>query len=289
MMRYRFLRFPEGKYKAVTLSYDDGHVCDKRMAEIMEPYGLKCTFNINSRRMGSSPKKLTAQEIQKELVDRGHEIAVHGRDHRAPCAIRPVEAMGEFLDGRRELEEIFGRIIRGCAYPDSGIRVQANGSDYEGVKNFLTAMDIVYARTLGGDNDGFEMPTDWHAWMPTAHHRNPEIFSYIEKFNKLKDDGKSTGRRPRLFYLWGHSYEFDQEIPFNSWAHFEAICKALSGKEDTWYATNMEIYEYVKAYDSLIFSADGKRVYNPTLQKVWFDQDGVLYTIDSGETILIKE
>lgn len=30
-MRYRFLRYPEGKIKAVTLSYDDGPIFDIRL------------------------------------------------------------------------------------------------------------------------------------------------------------------------------------------------------------------------------------------------------------------
>ena len=47
-MDYRFLRFPEGKCKAVTLSYDDSNIHNMRLAEIIEGYGLKCTFNLNS-------------------------------------------------------------------------------------------------------------------------------------------------------------------------------------------------------------------------------------------------
>jgi len=40
--------FPNGKIKAVTLSYDDGVEQDIRLIEIMKKYGLKGTFNINS-------------------------------------------------------------------------------------------------------------------------------------------------------------------------------------------------------------------------------------------------
>lgn len=92
----------------------------------------------------------------------------------------------------------------------------------------------------------------------------------------------ASGRYPRLFYLWGHSYEFASE---EGWEFLNKICKRLSGKENIWYATNIEIYNYVNAYNSLIYSADGKTVYNPTLLKIWFDVDGVLYSIESGETI----
>lgn len=37
-----------GKKKAVTFSYDDGIVYDKHLVEILNKYGLKCTFNLNS-------------------------------------------------------------------------------------------------------------------------------------------------------------------------------------------------------------------------------------------------
>lgn len=38
----------DGKTKVLTLSYDDGVVQDIRLIEIMNKYGLKGTFNINS-------------------------------------------------------------------------------------------------------------------------------------------------------------------------------------------------------------------------------------------------
>ena len=91
-------------------------------------------------------------------------------------------------------------------------------------------------------------------------------------------------RLPKLFYLWGHSYEFDEK---NNWDRMEEICRKLSNKEDTWYATNIEIYEYVEAYHSLVFSADSNIIYNPTLKTIWFEIDDVPYTINPGETIKI--
>jgi len=123
--------------------------------------------------------------------------------------------------------------------------------------------------------------------MPTAHHKNPSVFDYINKFNEIDlNDSKISyaKRQPRLFYLWGHSYEFDNN---DNWNRIEKICAELSGKDDVWYATNMEIYEYVNAYHSLIYSANGSRIYNPTLFTVWFDVDRKLYSIKPGETIII--
>ena len=40
--------FPEGKFKALTFSYDDGNVADRRLVEIFNRYGMKGTFNLCS-------------------------------------------------------------------------------------------------------------------------------------------------------------------------------------------------------------------------------------------------
>ena len=284
-MRYRFLRYPEGKTKAVTFSYDDGVKSDIRLAEIFDKYGMKGTFNINSRSLAKGDK-LSVEDVKERLLARGHEVAVHGEKHIAPASVRPISAMKEVLFGRLGLEELLDTTIRGMAYPDSGIKREQNGNSAEAVKAQLCDMDIAYARSLGGDNNSFALPTDWHEWIPTAHHDNSKILEYIDEF--LAQDvehGYCSNLWPRLFYIWGHSFEFDRK---NNWEHIEEICKRLSGKEDTWYATNIEIYDYVKAYESLIISADGSRVYNPTLIKVWFNDDGVLYSVGPGEHIRVE-
>jgi hypothetical protein len=105
---------------------------------------------------------------------------------------------------------------------------------------------------------------------------------WADEFAKMDVDAFYVAHRyPRLFYLWGHSFEFDNN---NNWELLDAICGKLSHLDNTWYATNMEIYEYVTAYQSLIFSADNRRVYNPTLITIWYDEDGTLYKIEPGET-----
>ena len=286
-MRYRFLRFPGGLYKAVTLSYDDGCKDDIRFSETICAHRLKCTFNINSGFIAEKEGDwhLTREQIKKHLIDTGNEIAVHGKYHLAPGKQPPICGIRDVLECRTELENDFGMIIRGMAYPDSGITRFENGADYADIKHYLKDLGIVYSRTLGGDNDSFALPTDWHAWMPTAHHTNPELFGYIDKFLNEPMSSYDASQTPGLFYLWGHSFEFENN---KNWELLDKICSALSNKPDVWYATNIEIYDYVSAYDSLIFSADGSTVYNPTLLTVWFTEDGKLFSVKSGETLIIK-
>lgn len=280
-MRYQFLRYPGGKYKAVTLSYDDGCIEDLHFSDVITKHGLKCTFNLNSKKLREA---ITDDQIKEYFIDRGHEIAVHGAMHRAEGSIRSIEGIKEVLDCRLELEERFGMIIRGMAYPDIGILYFTNGAKYENIKRYLKDLDIAYARTLGSDNYDFNLPNDFHAWLPTAHHVNPEIFDMIDRFLNIRyeDTPSLAGHFPKLFYMWGHSYEFDRN---NNWELLDEICEKLSGRDDIWYATNIEIYDYVKAYESLVYSVDGNTIYNPTLYDIWFSRDDVVYKIASGETL----
>lgn len=286
-MRYQFLRFPEGKSKAVTFSYDDGVRQDIRLSEILNKYKIKCTFNLNSSLLRAKTG-LTKEEVVEHILEKGHEVAVHGSNHRAEGTLRPIEGIRDVLDNRLELEQTYGIIIRGMAYPDSGITYFTNNANYESVKRYLSELDIVYSRTLMGDNNSFELPQDWYAWMPTAHHNNSHIFEYIEEFLNIDlENPKTYGarRQPRLFYLWGHSYEFDTH---DNWNHIEQICERIAFQNNIWYATNMEIYNYVTAYNSLIYSADGTKVYNPSLYTIWFDVDRKLYSVQPGEMLTIE-
>jgi hypothetical protein len=90
-----------------------------------------------------------------------------------------------------------------------------------------------------------------------------------------------------LFYLWGHTYEFDDN---DNWNVIEDFCAFMGGREaDVWYATNMEIYEYVQDYERLVWSVDMTRVCNPTARKLWFCNRNTVYSIEAGETLNLGE
>lgn len=72
--------------KYLTFSFDDGVLQDKRLISILDKYGLKATFNINSSLLGLkggweedgkyvNHTKIPPYEIKD--VYRNHEIAVH--------------------------------------------------------------------------------------------------------------------------------------------------------------------------------------------------------------------
>ena len=119
-MEYLQMRFPGGRPKAVTLSYDDGVSQDLRLADLADKYGVRCTFNINSGFVADAPGggKLTWDQI-KDLLSRGHEAAIHGEYHRAPGSFNTMTGLRDALNCRVQMERNLGGIIRGMAYPNS--------------------------------------------------------------------------------------------------------------------------------------------------------------------------
>lgn len=138
------------------------------------------------------------------------------------------------------------------------------------LEKVLAMCGIVYSRTVCSTYE-FELPDNWLEWHPTCHHDADELMDLAEEFVRMKPQDT-----PKLFYVWGHTFEFERN---DNWDVIEEFMKKVSGKDDIWYATNMEIYEYVKAYESLDISADGRRIVNPSKIPVWVEIDGTLYEI----------
>ncbi|MBQ7932622.1 MAG: polysaccharide deacetylase, partial [Clostridia bacterium] len=89
----------------------------------------------------------------------------------------------------------------------------------------------------------------------------------------------------RLFYLWGHSYEFNDN---NNWNVIEEFAAKAGNRDDVWYATNMEIYDYVKAYDSLIWTVAGDMVVNPTVTNLWLNYQGKEIEVPAGAAVKLN-
>ena len=276
-MRYSFLRFPGFRLKALTLSYDDGSVHDKRLVEIMSKNGLKGTFNINSGLFADKPGmwRMTGEEAIALYTSTGNEAAVHGYKHLSLAEVDPAMAVSDVLSDRIALEKLLGRPVRGMAY--------ANGSFSDSVVEILKNCGIVYARTIDS-TENFDIPNDWLRLSPTCHHADPGLMDLAKQFLEEEPDRYFWSNTPRLFYLWGHSFEFAEN---NNWHIIEEFASYMGNRENVWYATNMEIYDYVKAYESLVASVNGKQFYNPSSKEVFFVYDGRPYSVAPGATVKI--
>ena len=257
----QFLRFPEGRAKAMTLSYDDGNEQDIQLVEILDRYGLKCTFNLNTGLMppegtvwreGKLNRRITKNGVKELYGNSQHEVALHSSTHVWFETLPSPYALNEILADRQALEAIFRRPIRGMAYPF--------GTYCTATEELLCECGVVYARTVK-DTKKFDLPENFYEWHPTCRHLDKELMTLTEKFVNM-----NASREPQLFYLWGHGFEFERD---NNWELIEEFGKLAGHRDDVWYATNIEIYDYVKAYERLVWSVDQKMIYNPSCTDLW--------------------
>ena len=267
MTAFQFL-FKDGKDKALTFSYDDGQVHDRRLVSTFDAYGMKATFHLNSGTLGQMGY-VEPEELPKLYAN--HEIACHGVTHPYFNQLSADMMLRELAEDRRALEEYSGRLVRGFSYPF--------GEYNQVLCEQAKAAGIVYSRTVEATMQ-FNLPSDFLLWHPTCHH-NQVTEKLVQDFLNAPEY-----RNLSLFYIWGHSFEFGRS---GDWSVIEAFTDKMAGKEDIWYATNMEIYTYITATRQQEFSADGLTMHNPTAVSVWVKTEKELLEIKPGETKYIGE
>ena len=223
-----------GKKKAITFSYDDAVTQDIRLIEILDKYGIKATFNLNSELLGMDGKliregkeinhtKIPASELAK--IYKNHEVAAHTLTHPHLPPLPDDEVIRQVERDRLNLSDIVGYEVVGMAYPGGGM----NNNDRV-ARLIKSHTGIKYARTISLGYS-FLPQEDLYRYKPTAFHLDfKNNYSLARDFFEREEEG--------VFYIWGHSYEFDIN---NTWGEFEDFCKYVSGRDDIFYGTNKEI------------------------------------------------
>ncbi len=225
-----------GKKKALTFSFDDGVTQDEKLIGILNRYGLKATFNINSGFFGEKNElirngvavrhdKLTKEDAVR--VYTGHEVAAHTKTHPFLPKLSDEDIIMQVEEDRLALSSLFGYEVVGMAFPGGGVN---HDNRVETLVREKTG--CAYARTTDATGN-FDLPKDLYALNPTVY--------YIET-DKMFDLGKEflamTPSEAQLFYIWGHAYELDA---WDFWTRFEEFCRMMSGKNDIFYGTNCEV------------------------------------------------
>ena len=228
------------KKKAVTFSYDDAVTQDIRLIELLNKYGLKSTFNLNSGLLGTNAildrvgKRISHYKIHPEDVKsvyEGHEIAAHTLTHLNLLWLDDQEVTRQVEQDRLNLSELAGYEVIGMAYARGG----ENNNDHvaELIKNNT---GIRYSRTISSTGN-FDLQDNLYRFNPTVYHLD---------FDKMMELGKKfiamKPTTPQLFYIWGHSYEMDYAPDY--WSKLEEFFRLISGKDDIFYGTNREVLLY---------------------------------------------
>lgn len=229
------MSWKESKKKAITFSYDDGVVQDTRLIELLNQYGLKCTFNLNSENLGTpyylwrqgrriNHYKIHPKDVREQYA--GHEVAVHTLNHPSLTKLDEEEIIRQVEQDRLNLSELAGYEVVGMAYPNGAAdrRVADIIRDHTGVR---------YSRTVV-NTDSFAPQEDLYLFDPNVHHLQwDRMFKMAEDFLAL------TPETPKIFYIWGHAYEMDYDSSY--WMKLEEFFRLVSGKEDIFYGTNKEV------------------------------------------------
>ena len=224
-----------GKNKIVTFSFDDGVTQDRRLVALFDRYGLKGTFNLNSEKFGVegaarvrdvtvTHNKIAPEEVATLYA--GHEVAAHTLTHPHLDPLSDEELVREVDEDRKNLERLSGREVVGFAYPFGDL-----GRDGVAPRLIERHTPIRYCRTVRA-TCAFDMPKDPWLLDPTVHAIDfDRLEALCDAFIALQTD------ETKMFYIWGHAYEFDHP---GYWDRFERFCARIAGRDDIAYLTNRE-------------------------------------------------
>ena len=226
-----------GKMKAVTFSYDDAVLQDIRFIELLNKYGLKGTFNINSELLGHENQisdgegnivnhtKVRAEDVK--AIYSGHEVAVHTLTHPNLTTLDEAEIIRQVEQDRIKLSDLVGYNVQGMAYPCGGVN-----NDERVAEIIRNNTGVKYSRTITSTFN-FDLQSNLLRFNPTVYHMQfDEMFKLANEFIELKTD------TPKIFYIWGHTYELDFK---DTWGKMEELLKIISNRDDIFYGTNSEV------------------------------------------------
>ena len=222
------------KKKAITFSFDDGCRRDEDVVRILNKYGLKATFNLNSALLGTHFARDDNYKIspaEAAVLYKGHEVAAHTLSHPTLTLLPDDKTIAYQVEqDRLDLEKLVDEKVVGFAYPGNG---DGEVFDDRIEKILAEQTGVRYARTPLSSYD-FEIPTDLYRLKPTVHLIDEKLFYLAEEFVNLKTD------EPKLFFIWGHGFELDNGDGFDL-GTFDVFCRYISDKKDIFYGTNAQV------------------------------------------------
>lgn len=257
------------------MSYDDGLIQDIRLVQLFNQNKIVGTFNLNSAYLGATRNWFGDSVFQKYIpkdslliVYKNHEIAAHGAFHKDFTNISDAEILNEVNSDISVLTKITNREIKSLAYPF--------GNTNEYVMKVLSTTQITNARTVN-DTHNFDLPTNYLIWNPTCH--DSKALDYLNEYIELNKHELS------VFYVWGHSWEFDNE---KRWNNIVKFCEQIGNKSDIWYVGCGQFTDYIKAIKKVEIQEN--EIINPSEnENIWIETSEGFKILKHGEKLKIKK
>ncbi len=302
------LCYPNFSKKAISFTMDDGSVVyDKKLIDILSPYGIKGTFNL------SLPDRISADEYRK--LYRGYEIANHVAHHPYCFSdgitynivdepfdenfadedkiypamdipgtyyihrtlgwrrIAPPDVYIEMTKkAKRALEDVFGKdSVASFVWP-FGEQNSALVKEYL-FKKYKSVRKTGKPKA----DDNFDIPSDLFSWTCSATHEN--LLDAAEKFERVSNDGNL-----KLFTFGIHSADYEK---FSRWDDVRKFAEMYGNRDNEfWYATIGEIFDYILATKKLTVSGD--RLINESDIDIYIRLNGELMVIFGRTSISLS-
>lgn len=262
--------YPGGKAKAFNITYDDGVLQDVRFVELMNKYGLKGTFNLNSGLMETEfawihPNGMTVKRLPAGVVAelyQNHEVASHTLTHPYLSSLTEAQIMEEMARDKQNLEQLTGKPVLGFAGPfhhwGPEVVACAKGCGFE------------YARNAE-ERYCYAPPEEYYSWSAGSYHIMPGFQDFVEGFFH-------TDEELALCQIVGHTYDLDAE---DMWDYMESVLKRVAENESIASMTNLELVRYLKAMRSAVIT--DAEIQNPSEIPLWFESNGSTICVAPGE------
>ena len=194
--------------KIFLLSFDDGTIWDGQLVELLNRYGIKGTFNLNSgleNFVWEFEGKPVIRQKLAETVEQylGHEVASHTLTHPWLNSLTPPQLSREVGEDCAAIKEIFGLEEIGFGVPFTA----CGEREIRIIKKFAR-----YIR-LSEFADSFALPEDeYHIPIHSLYH-DEDIREKIKEFSQ-------SSLPVSVFVVAGHSYELEH---LNHWAYLEEL------------------------------------------------------------------
>lgn len=226
----------------VTLSWDDGHPLDMRVARLMLDCGLRATFYVP---ISIDRPQLDSHQLL-DLCAMGMEIGSHGLTHSV--LTRSDNVRGEMAESKDTLEQMLGRKVTSFCYPFGRFNHETALIACEtGYRLARTTQDFSIDRRP----DCFRMPVTLqfapHSRLIYLRHAVRELNTYgivawgirwhfEGDFSRLARRAfRDACRLNGTFHLWGHSWEIEK---LGLWSTLADFCRHIGGRHDVNYVTN---------------------------------------------------
>lgn len=199
--------------KIFILSFDDGTIYDRQFVALLNQYGIRATFNLNSGLEDFvwyyEDQFPIRRQILSETVEqyRDHEVASHSLHHHWLNTLTPPQLSREIGDDCATLKQIFGLDDIGFAVPFTAC----------GEREIRLIRKYVRYIRLSAFSDSFALPEDLYHIPIHGLYNDPDIREKIGKFAK-------NTLPVSLFVLAGHSYEFEV---LNHWQYTEDLIRFI--------------------------------------------------------------